>query len=238
MAKKIKKLRSYIQHWDLQPSELSVDFEKFTLYRDLGPRRDLKVAVAKYYEDTLATIADPKDKLIFLRVRTVEFRRLAAANQWEVRARAYDSHKDRLTQQAEEDALEDHRRRQILMAKSISSKIFQALSMKTAEDLSDLPPQQLIAMLDHTLQIEQKGLHTPTAATRKGFQSGPSSMTREELIESFTSVVRALPQSSEVDEGDFLHKPPVAALPAEGGSSARESKTHRKRAKKVASGAH
>src|SRR5271165_1042190 len=128
--------------WEQQEKESSRAFGAFRVYRDLGPRRSLRAAAAKFYERTSRALERQIDKW-------------SQAFNWVERAGAWDRHLDAEACKAQEEARREMAERHVREARALQAKALERLRSLRPEELE---PAVLLRFFVEAAKLERLAL--------------------------------------------------------------------------------
>lgn len=123
--------------WERQPGESSKAFRAFTIYRDMGPARSVKQAYREYTgkHDFQGDVGKAR-----------YFQKWNIGTGWVKRAEAYDAHIERLTREAEEEALRQSAGRWAIRMEELREAEYQAgiSLLQKATKMLEFPLEQVV----------------------------------------------------------------------------------------------
>ena len=141
--------------WEVLENETAQQYAAFIMYRDLGPRRSMRAAAAKYYDLGEAKDVDPKSG----KIRT--FERWSSANRWVARAEEWDLFLQHQADIDEVAAVKAMRERHVNITTVMQSKAIQYLNTITDADLKRMTPDTAMRMLDLAIKNERLARGVP-----------------------------------------------------------------------------
>lgn len=185
--------------WDILPEETPIQFEKFRLYRDAGPKRTIRKSVEAFKDGKVASLNQVRG-----------FQRVAERFDWKRRAMAWDAELDKERLQAEREEVEKMRRRHVQEARSL-----QAVGTKAIRRILEVYEQDGNPEISPSVAIQfiQQGINLERLSTGEATSI-------EEQLKGRTSIQIEWPgDQSEVDYGD---DPPDAEAPRGAGEDPEE----------------
>ena len=141
--------------WEPLETETAQQYAAFIVYRDLGPRRTMRAAAAKYYDLGEAKDVDPKSGKIR------NFERWSSANRWVARAEEWDVYLQHKADLDEVEAIKAMRERHVNITTVMQSKAIQYLNTITDADLKRMTPDTAMRMLDLAIKNERLARGVP-----------------------------------------------------------------------------
>ena len=130
--------------WNRAEDETDAQFRGFTIYRDLGPTRELRSAAAIYADVEVATVS------------TVDrMKKWSAQRGWVARCQAWDSYLDNQMLALVADQVTDARARHAAAARIMVDKVAERL---TEVDPSELSVSELARWIDVAVKVERLAL--------------------------------------------------------------------------------
>lgn len=154
--------------WDHQSNESSKDFERFSLYRDMGAGRSLR-KLAKELELNPSTLAEISKK-----------------HNWQERVMAFDIYIDKASQHNQIAQVRAMKRRQITLALR-AQKVAEKGLKKILKDMDDenvlrkLSPEGLSKILDTGCRLERLNRDEPEQSVELVQQTNFDRLTLEEV---------------------------------------------------------
>jgi hypothetical protein len=155
--------------WEQQPKESARAFGGFCAYRDLGPRRTLRDAAAKFYGRSSGAV---------LRQCST----WSSAFRWVERASAWDRHLDAEARQAQEVERGEMGKRQAQEARALQAKAVERLRALKPEELS---PADVLRYFVEAAKLERLALGEPETVQRQeltGRGGGPLRFSLEDAV--------------------------------------------------------
>jgi len=154
--------------WEQQPGESARANGAFCVYRDLGPRRSLRAAAAKFYGRSSVALERQFDKW-------------SRAFRWVERASAWDRHLDSEARKTQEEARREMAERQVRGARALQAKALERLRALRPKDLG---PAELLRYIVEAAKLERLALGEPDALQRQEMtgRGGPLRFSLEEAV--------------------------------------------------------
>lgn len=166
--------------WSPQEGETSTAYAAFIAYRDLGPRRTMRAAAAKFYPDDFESPEDVDPKSGKVR----NFERWSSRWRWVARCEEWDTFLQKQADADEVQAVKDMRARHVNMMTVMQSKAVQYLNTITEEDLRRMTPDTAMRMLDLAIKNERLARNVPdTIQAQTDVNGGPVQATVEISVE-------------------------------------------------------
>lgn len=132
--------------WDRLPGERSKVYQRFEVYRDIGPQRTM-TAAARLLKLSYPTVLDNAQRFA-----------------WVERAEAWDKEMERTRAFAHRDAVAEMKKRQVQESKALQHKAVERL--KTME-LSELKPRDVLSFITEAAKMERMALGQPTEIVQR-----------------------------------------------------------------------
>jgi hypothetical protein len=177
--------------WEQQPRETGRAFGAFAIYRDLGPRRSLRAATAKFYGRTSSALERQVDKWS----RTFN---------WVERVNAWDRHLDALGCQTQEERRREMAERHVEVCRALQAKALQRLQELSPEELG---PGDLLRYIVEAVKVERLALGEPDTLQRHevtGRGGGPLHFSLEEAVAAARELEEAEHGAVQSDGGETL----------------------------------
>jgi hypothetical protein len=139
--------------WERRDGETETQYRAFIAYRDLGPKRTLRAAACEHYGIAPADF-DPKSG----KMRT--FERWSGANQWVIRAEAFDDWSQALADQDNAAAIIAMKTRHARIAEAAQSKVVEAIQKI---DPSKMNLLQIVQVFDIAVRNERLARGVPAS---------------------------------------------------------------------------
>ncbi|AYD87307.1 hypothetical protein SEA_VALENTINIPUFF_3 [Microbacterium phage ValentiniPuff] len=142
--------------WEPMKDETTQAYAAFIAYRDLGPRRSMREAARKYYDDI-----GPDDPIDPKSGRIRNFERWSSRFKWVHRAEEWDHFLQENADADEVAAIKAMRTRHVQLMTVMQSKAAQYLNTITDADLKKMTPDTAMRMLDLAIKNERLARGVP-----------------------------------------------------------------------------